>query len=666
MALVKTDIKLLKPERLQDTEDGGGRITANALVSGQENNLFDDISELSRVYGNISLRKFFVGITTNNTDRYYGAHAIISDIPDDPNVIATLFTTENWDDERSSARDYVERYLSRGTRWNGHLLERQITGQKAILIWQRLPVELPTIGSVFSLIANEGTANEYEQYVRITRISQQVRTYHDQQGSYQVNVLTIEISDPLLYDFVGIAPSRYDTGLNPAAIVRTTIAVDAARYYGTQPLALDAKTGDMNVTAKSIYNQIVPSAQSEIPAVDLSPGSQAGTVTSSQDNVQFTTSMNISPNIVMYLGNACTPGTLSITVTGGTLTDDGSDIKYNGTTVVGTIQYNQGILTFNTSCPTFTGTKTVVFRPAASVIRIANTACIEIDPQNRGYVYTITCHPTPSPGTLFIDYMSQGKWYRLYDKGNGVIKGADTSYGSGQVSYSTGSVILTCGALPDNYTKIIFYWSTPTSTFNRSNYAVTAPDIRFTLAHTPVAPTTYSVTANGISLTDNGLGVLSGSGGTGTIRYTTGEVVIKPTNTPLGGTTFTSAYNYGNPIEETFLHPARNQSGKIALALNNQNILEKTVEVEFNVLIDDYNAYTSIQGHFVPATGNWVDPIVISRDDGNGNLGIISDIDGTVNYAAGTLEFTPEQIVNIPKPIYSNHLMGTSTRPWRR
>lgn len=167
---------------------------------------------------------------------------------------------------------------------------------------------------------------------------------------------------------------------------------------------------------------------------------------------------------------------------------------------------------FDANCPTYTGTKNVTFKPAAPVLKVLDTASIGILPQNRGYSYTITLHPAPTPGSLFIDYMSQGKWYRLHDKGNGSCKGLDDSYGSASINYSTGSIILTCGALPDNNSMIIFYWGTKVNTFNRSNIAPPQPKIEFQLDHFPVAPNTFSVTwITGNSLTDNGAGTLSGT-----------------------------------------------------------------------------------------------------------------------------------------------------------
>ncbi|WP_254203936.1 hypothetical protein [Aeromonas sp. FDAARGOS 1402] len=42
---------------MTDTTDGGGRITGHEIVSGEHNGLFQDISDLDRTYGVVSMRK---------------------------------------------------------------------------------------------------------------------------------------------------------------------------------------------------------------------------------------------------------------------------------------------------------------------------------------------------------------------------------------------------------------------------------------------------------------------------------------------------------------------------------------------------------------------------------------------------------------------------------
>ena len=66
MTINASDVKLLKSQRLTDEDDGGGRATGTAVIDGEVNNLFPDISRLDRTLGRINLRKCFAGVLTDN------------------------------------------------------------------------------------------------------------------------------------------------------------------------------------------------------------------------------------------------------------------------------------------------------------------------------------------------------------------------------------------------------------------------------------------------------------------------------------------------------------------------------------------------------------------------------------------------------------------------
>ena len=57
-----------------------------------------------------------------------------------------------------------------------------------------------------------------------------------------------------------------------------------------------------------------------------------------------------------------------------------------------------------------------------------------------------------------MSYRAQGKWYDLRDNGAGVLKGASPEYDVGTVSYTTGTVAVTLGALPDVGSEIVYAW----------------------------------------------------------------------------------------------------------------------------------------------------------------------------------------------------------------
>jgi len=77
VAIETKNLVLYKSERLSDTEDGGGKYSGQMIEDGQSNNLFNDVSELDRTMGDVSLRKLFPAVTTNDTDLLMGATVFI-------------------------------------------------------------------------------------------------------------------------------------------------------------------------------------------------------------------------------------------------------------------------------------------------------------------------------------------------------------------------------------------------------------------------------------------------------------------------------------------------------------------------------------------------------------------------------------------------------------
>lgn len=657
MAILRDDIKLLASERMIDTDDGGGRITGNVIETGQHNSMFPDISDLDRAYGVVDMRKVFLGVETDNTDTYYGAHVTVLLPPADPNVSVTLFSTGDHNDERADARDRIERYLARGPKWQGYLYETQLEGQRAILVFQRESIRLPEVGEVLTLVANEGQPTEVEQYVRVKRVQSEIRTFLVQNYSqeFKRRVLTIEITDPLRHTFYGITPTPYDNITSPTTLRETTVA-DAAKYYGTAPLAEAAAFGALQLKAESIYTQIVPSARSETPAVDLTAaGELAALVKSGTNPVSFSTVALVAPAKTLFLGTGAEPGSVSVTIGAAVIQDDGGQLKV-GSTIVGSINYARGLLEFNGQCPNYgTASKAVAFTPATAPIRVADTSSIQVKANTRGYAYTITLRPIPTPGSLQISYMAQGKWYDLRDNGKGECLGADSSYGSGQLNFTTGSLILTLGALPDVDSEIMFAWSAPVNYFNRASLQPAPAYIELQAANGGIAPNTVSIMwedgAATRTLTDNGSGGLSGDG-SGSINYATGAILLRPATLPLGGADFTLDYDFGPPLQQQFDMPVRNQDGTLTLTLAEQNLTPCAVRIRFNAF------YEEVADDVLQVVYN--DPIIQLHDDG---AGLLFDDEGnqrgSVDYVAGTVTFMPDGSAGLPKTRYEWVTIGS-------
>ena len=72
MPIQSGDVKLLKSAVMADVPEGGGAPTGLVIADGVSNAIFPDISELDRAGGRVNLRKSFVQVATDDTDR---AHA---------------------------------------------------------------------------------------------------------------------------------------------------------------------------------------------------------------------------------------------------------------------------------------------------------------------------------------------------------------------------------------------------------------------------------------------------------------------------------------------------------------------------------------------------------------------------------------------------------------
>ena len=663
MPILAGDVKLVASQVMDDVAEGGGAPTANVIVDGASNSLFNDISELDRAGGRVNLRKVFASIQTDTTDTYLGGNVIVSDPPSDPRVAVTIFSTQEVFDRRTQARDRIEAYLNKGSQWNGYLLENHIAGQRSIQLFQRVGAELPTIGKTLFLVMNEGLANEYAQYVRITRIESETRTFSYGTGSgiqdYQAVVVSCDLSDALRYDFPGSPPDRLFTMANGKTRTRDTVVADAAKYCGvvktTQPVAI----GDVAASVSSVFTQLVPSAQTETPLLDLTAGGTSETLIESDNGtVSYTTAAAFNASTVLSVGNAIQPGTLSISVSGATLTDNGGDLV-SGATVVGTVNYGRGQITLASSAPTYSGTKTISSRPAAAPIRVADTAGVRVDIESRSYNYILSIVPSPAPGTLQVSYRAQGKWYDLRDNGAGVLKGVSPEYGVGTVSYTTGTVAVTLGALPDVGSEIVYAWGGKANYFNRASSAIAPPSVTLQLTHAGVTPGSVTITWNdgaARSATDDGKGTISGHA-SGSINYQTGLIQITPTVLPAGGQTYSVAYTWGPPNEEEFHAPLRNGDGSIDVEVDFDGLIPSTVELEWNLLIDLYEYISTTPAELQLI--RQIDPIKIVKDDG---LGVLRDPQGmafgTVNYGTGVVHFTPDTTVRIPVTRYNVTQIG--------
>lgn len=659
MTITTGDIKLVASQVMNDVAEGGGAPTSVEIVDGNSNSIFNDISELDRAGGRVNLRKVFPSVQTLTLDGYFGANIIVADPPEDPRVSVTLFSTESNFDRRTTAQARLEAYLAPSSEYPGYLFENHIAGQRVIQMFQRVTDEPPVVGKTLLLIDDEGLTSVKSQYVRVTRVSVVRRSFTYGAGGsfidYDANIVSLDISDPLRFDLPGSPPARDFRRVSTATMIRDTVVADAASYYGVVPLTETVSIGDLSAKGESIFTQLVPSAQTEIPIIDANAAGEIDSpIDSANGNVTFTTLNSFSATTAVYVGLPIFPGTLTITYSGGTLTDNAGQL-FSGGTVVGVIDYALGVITFAATSPTYSGSKSIVFRPAAYPTPVSDTDVISVTIESRSYNYVRFIEPIPAPGTLRVSFRAQGRWYTLRDNGAGILRGADAAFGSGTISYSTGNCVVTLGALPDVGSSILFSYGTPFTYNNRSTDTVQAPAVTLTLTHTGVRPGTVDIAWNdgtARTATDDGKGGISG-GAIGTIDYAAGVIKMSPTVLPSGGQSYDVDYSYGPPKVDSLdgpWIPSGISAFAVSIALTQTPVLAGSVKLQWLAR----SGATDLQ--IVPGR------LVSAYDDG---LGVIKRTNdnvaiGTINYTTGAVEFETALAIPARKTIYA---IGNLTIP---
>ena len=498
MPITKDDIKLLESQRMTDFDDGGGRMTGTAIVDGQSNNIFPDVSELDRTYGRVNLRKTFPAVLTPNTDVYYGAHVIVEKAPQDDNIGVLLFSTQDWNDQRAGARDKIEQYVVAGPIGPWFLYDTQVAGQKQILMFSRVGAEVPDVGDVLFLIENEGAAGEFSQYVRVVDVAFENQTFTDAQGTFTRQIITAQLSDPLRDTYHGATISRLDD-ISPAAKVRTTLVADASKYYGIQPLAAAANTGATQLQVSSIFGQLVPSARSETPVVDSPLPTKGVKITSGGEDFTIVgpshthaidiTLGNRASSYVASLLPIPSPGQLVVEYRAlgkwyrieddgtGALTGAGSgSVNFQTGSVAVTLQALPDV----GSTLIFTwGTTTHYIDRAGQTVSSAPIAPIDIG-------------AAAAPGTVNLSWLSGGTNKTAAVAANGTISGD----ASGYFVHATGKGFIQFNAQPDANSQLtVNYDEAPVIHTETLTPTIAGGVASVTLSHTPVKPGTVRLSA---------------------------------------------------------------------------------------------------------------------------------------------------------------------------
>lgn len=277
---------------------------------------------------------------------------------------------------------------------------------------------------------------------------------------------------------------------------------------------------------------------------------------------------------------------------------------------------------------------------------VAQTGEVQIELQNRAFNYVYSCVPRPAPGTVTVQYRSQGRWYSLQDDGEGRMEGT----GSGSVDYSTGTVQVTLAELPDVPSSILYAWGAGELVYHdRAGDDSDLDDTRIRVdADKPLLPGTVTVRwlVDGLekTATDDGEGQLTGDA-SGAIYYPTGLAILEPdlAMTPDYDSVIEVEGDEA-PSEAIETSPSVDSDGVATIEIG-EGVMPGSLSMEYEIeWSEERTTYGNPGVVWGGRPSGEEDTAVRSgqrtrrvRDDGQGSL---IGAQGNIDYSTGTVTFT--------------------------
>ena len=648
----RSDLQFFPSERLTDNDDGGG-MPRSTPISGEANELFNPISSIARVNGGFYARLVYAGVQRADDEPLIGSFAAITKPPSDPTVSYLLSRANKFGELRHESLDRIEAYNVATIESRMLLLSTQSQNSRLVQAYQRVGEPLPVVGDVYCLRQDKAGYPKHEQYIQVTRVTSEDRTFTLRSGQKEFTrtVIKMEISSKLIADFVGSDYPDESYADNPCKIRETAVA-DAAQYYGVKPLAAPITRDDITLQVPSLMDKIVPTNQVEVRLTDLTAAGQRQTLLDGSKTgagglitLSINKSHSTSSTTALYTGNAITPGSLNIDTAAGQVKDKGSALVI-GETVVGSVNQAAGEVTINGA--SFSGYITSLsFRPAGRELQVGDTASTPVTINNRSYIWSRNINPPPAPGSLLVSYRAQGRWYDLRDSGDGVLRGASAAHGSGSVNFVTGSVEISTGELPDVGSSVMFTWGGRARYFNRSDQTPSAKML-LTLSQAAVPASLSLSWLNGTQKTavSDARGNITGDW-TGKYNAKTRELRIDTGanfDHPEGALDITVQYSTGTVQTSDITLSKLDSAGNVSVTLS--DFLPGTVQIS-------YHLKTPL-GYHVTERGDDINTLPTSvTDDGMGNLINADGITcGAIDYVTGVASFDPSLTRKLGRPVY--------------
>lgn len=460
MTILEGDIKLLASRVMDDVPEGGGGPTGTVIPYGSSNKIFADVTEAARAGGEVNVYQVHAAVMTANAEAYMGANFILSMPPTDPNVSVTLAKCGLFA-RRSEIAQAIASYLIQASEWPGYLLENHVAGQRNIQMFHRPGTPTPPIGRTLVLVYNEGQPSERIQYVRVTKVTTETRTFtYGGSGSgfvdFESTVTQLDLSDRLAFNFPGSAPNRTFARETGKTVIRDTTVADAAEYYGAAPTVLAGVIGDAVLRVSSIYTQLVPNSRTEASALDQRPAAARSIVLADTPRritvgvAAHTQRIKIGQenrgfNYVFLLKPLPSPGSIAISwrALGNwyELIDDGAG-GFTGSGV-GQIVYATGSGSITLPSLPDAGSAIIIQWGETTGYNNRSSQGAAIRPPE--YAWLIDDAGAGVPGSYTFTWYSGGTLRTATDNGTGGITGA----GVGTVDYPSNTAVLRPSFIPD-------------------------------------------------------------------------------------------------------------------------------------------------------------------------------------------------------------------------
>lgn len=656
----RQDLKFYPSERLSDHPDGGG-MPLGTPITGEANELFNPISSIARINGAFYARLVYMGVMRSDAEPLIGAFAAITKPPKDSTVSYTLFRATKYGELRREILKRIEAYSVGTIESRMTLLSTQSKYSKIIQAYQRVGEPLPVVGDVFCLRQDKRGYPYYEQYVQVIKVDSEDRTFTNPRTNKEFvrTVVKMEISSKLEADFIGAEYPSESYIDNPCKIRETHIA-DAAQYYGIKPLTAAIQKETTRIVISNLMEKLVPTNQVETALIDLTAAGQRQTLfdaaAKGEDGIitlRIAAQVKSQTITQIHTGNPIMPGSLRINSDAGEIVDHGGTLKLKDT-VVGSIDYSQSTFALTDAPSAYL--YDLKFRPAVSMLKVADTAKIDVTINNRSYNYLLTINPPPAVGSLQVSYRAQGRWYDLRDDGTGALRGMSQAHGSGNLNFTTGTVNITCGELPDVGSAILFSWGAQVNYRNRAGGEATATMLLTLTKDADPASIRLSWDDGGAkSARSDATGKITGDwSGYYDAQNRQIRIHFDKDFNHSQTMTVTATYNHGDKTHQQHKAPLRDTDGHVPIDLGDTPIAPGSVRLRWNLLIEDYEVIT-----YGGISTRMVDPYKTVRDDGKGKL-----IDekgntvGTIDYDQRRLRFQPDTTVMIPKSTYQKTAIG--------